>query len=255
MSQPSAGQSQRNESVGGDSCETPNGIENTNNDESHPTPDFGIFDDKVQLGLKKLQGGVHTVDSAVAELTKTFGQHEDIVNAVKKRWGQDKSLEEEIHDLKVAKDEVWNRLEESRKTHKKKITDLKREHGKEVSRLEAEANEGQQEKAKYEKMQRSLKDQHDTAMQNMEAELKQKKTEIELESTGKIAALEKEKRELEAAKARLEGDLTKKTNELDQEKETRKTMQDKLSGDIRELQKTLKDIKAKYEMEEKSLEF
>src|SRR5436853_5809018 len=116
MSQPSASQSQRNESVGGDACETPNGIENTNGDESHPTPDFGIFDDQVQLGLKKLQGGVLTVDSAVAELTKTFDKHEDIVKAVRKRWGQDKSLEEEIHDLKVAKDEVWNRLEESRKT-------------------------------------------------------------------------------------------------------------------------------------------
>jgi hypothetical protein len=157
--------------------------------------------------------------------------------------------------LNVKKEEVWNHLDETRKANKKKISDLKREHGKEVSRLEAEAKEGQQEKAKYEEMQRNLKDQHDIAMQNMDTELKQKKTEIEQESTGKIAALEKEKRELEDAKAKLEGELSKKTNELDQEKETRITMQDKLSGDIRELQKTLKDIKAKYEMEEKSLEF
>lgn len=257
MSQPAVGQSQRNEPVGGDSHRTPNGVENTNYGESAPinAPNFGIFHVQVEREVQRLQDGLETIGGAIAELTKTFSHHGKIVKAVGERWGNDQVLEEEIHDLKVQNAGIWNNIAKDQRTHEKEISDLKKEHADEVSKLEAEAEAGKQEKDKYEEMERRLADQHNKTMQSMDRDLKQKKAQLEKGNAEKIAALVKAKRELEDAKAKLEHRLEERTKELDQEKETRVTMQDKLSRDVRGLQETLNDINAKYEMDNKPLEF
>lgn len=257
MSQPAVGQSQWSEAVGGDSSRIADGIETTNHGESADpqATHFGIFHDQVQNEVQRLQNGLATVDGAITELTKTFSRHGKIVKAVSKRWGTDEVLEEEIRNLKATNAGIWNNIERDRKKHEAEISDLKREHAEEVSGLQEEAGAGKQEKAQYEEMKRHIEEQHNEAMQNMDAELKQKKTQLEDENAKKILDLEREKSELEGAKAKLEQQLEQRTKELDQEKETRTTMQDKLRKDVKELQTALSEIKAKYQVDKRPLEF
>jgi hypothetical protein len=257
MSQPAAARSQRNEPVGGDSHRTPNGVENTNHGESAPidAPNFGIFHVQVEGGVQRLQDGLETIGGAIAELTKTFSHHGKIVKAVGERWEKDQVLEEKIQGLEVENAGIWKNIEKDRRKYEKETSDLKKEHTHAVSKLEAAAQAGMQEKDKYEDMERRLADQYNKARQSMDKELKQKKAQLEKENAEEIEGLVKAKRELEDAKAKLEQRLEERTKELDQEKETRVTMQDKLSRDVRGLQETLNDIKAKYEMDNKPLEF
>jgi hypothetical protein len=193
MSQPALGQSQRNEPIGGDSCRTQDGIESTNHDGSAhiDAPHFGIFHDQVQHDVQRLQDGLDTVGDAITELTRTFSKYGKIVEAVGSHWGQDRVLEEEIHDLKVGKTEIWKHIEEDREKYERDISDLKREHADEVSELQAQANAGEQEKEKYEKMERLREDKHNKAMQDMDTELEQTKTRLEQENAEKIATLGK----------------------------------------------------------------
>lgn len=257
MSQPALGQSQRNEPLGDDSHRTPNGVGNTNHGEGAPidAPSFGLFHVQIEREVQRLEDGLETIGGAIAELTKTFSYHGKIVKAVGERWGKDQVLEEEIHDLKVQNAGIWKNIVKDRRIHEKEIADLKKEHAHEVSKLEAEAEAGRQEKGKYEEMERRRADQHHKAIQSMDRELEQRKAQLEKENAEEIAALVKAKVELEDAKAKLEQRLEERTKELDREKQTRSTMQDKLERDVRGLQETLNDIKAKYEMDNKPLEF
>ena len=257
MSQPAAGQPQRNEPVGGDSSRTINGIESTNHGVSAhiEAPHFGIFHDQVQREVQRLQDGLTTVGGSIAELTETFSQHGEIVKAVGKRWERDQVLEEEIHKLRVEKAGIWALIEQDRENYNSKVSDLKKKHAKEVSMLQAQADAGELEKAKYEEMERRREDQHNKAKQNMNTQLQQKMTQIEKENAETIATLGRGKTELENAKAKLEQELKERTKERDQEKETRAIMQDKLWKDIEELQNTLRDIKAKYQVDTQSLQF
>ena len=243
--------------MGGDSCRTVNGIENTNHGGSAHTdvPHFGIFHDQVQREVQRLQGGLLTVDGAIAELTKTFSQHGEIVKAVGKRWGTDQVLEEEIRKLRAAKDGIWAHVEQDREKYNSMISDLKKEHENEVSMLQAHADAGEQEKKKYEKMERHLQDQHHKALEDMNTQLKQKKTQLEKENTETIVSLRRQKTELENAKAKLEQELKERTKERDQEKETRVTMQDKLWKDIGKLQNTLSDIRSKYQVDKQPSQY
>jgi hypothetical protein len=157
MSQPAVGQSQRNEPIGGDSRTTPNGIESTNYDETTDTdkPHFGIFHVQVEREVQRFRDGLGTLGGAVAELTKIFSQYGKVVKAADQHWEKDQVLEEEIHNLKVENDGIWKHIEKDRKMYKKQMSDLQKGHEGELSKLQAQANAGEQQRKKYEEMERT----------------------------------------------------------------------------------------------------
>ncbi|KEF53487.1 uncharacterized protein A1O9_10462 [Exophiala aquamarina CBS 119918] len=256
MSQPEISQTETNEHVGEASGRTPNGVESTDPESGHiDTVHFGIFHDQLQAEVQRLQEGMSISHNAVTELSKTFGEYSKIVSTVGERHGKDQVLEDKIRDLEATNAGIWKNIETDRSSHKKVLSDLRKKHDKELSGLLAQAEAGELEKEKYEEMERSLQEEHDRTKQGMARELKHKKNQLENENAEKIANLERKQEELESEKARLEHELDKRTAERDQEMETRETMQNKARTDIRKLEKSLADIQAKYQVDQRPSQF
>lgn len=256
MSRPADPQTETNDHVGGDSGRTPNGIENTDPESAQiDVLHFGLFHDRVQDEVQRLQEGVAQANSAVAELSNTFTKYGNIVMAVGERYGNDQALEEKIRDLEAANSRIWDNIRRDRIQFEKQESDLQREHAEELSALRAQAEAGEREKEKYKKMERSLKDDHEKTKQRMAKDLDEKKTQLENINAEKIANLEREQKDLETANASLQQELDKMTIERDQEKETRETMQNKARTDIKRLEKELSDITAQYHVDRRPLKF
>jgi hypothetical protein len=204
MSQRAASQTETNEHVEGDNVITPNAIENTDPESSQvDAPHFGIFHNQVRDEVQRLQDGVAQVNSAATELSKTFSKYGKIVRTVGERFGKDQALEEEIRELKAESRGIWKHIEKDRTFYQKKISDLETKHDKELFALQARAKAGEQEKEKYEKMEKDLKDELDQTTQRMAKELEQKMTQLENANAEKIAGLERERQELKDAKLAL----------------------------------------------------
>jgi chromosome segregation ATPase len=252
MSQLSADQTQGNELLDGDTSNKPNLLDSASQYTNNTTAsDFGVFQDKVQNEVGRLQSAMETADDAVRKLAKTFRRHGEMVQTVDERWGKYCELEEEVRELKAATKEMWRHRDE----------DARR-----VRDLEEEAHAGQKEKLQYQSMATHLREDYAKKEQKMkqkfeeearqaEKEFENKKIQLEADSAEKIATLEKQKTELENANTKLQQDLDGKKKELEVEKEGDKRLQESLWQEIRSLKKKLSDIDAKYAVEEQPLAY
>jgi hypothetical protein len=84
-------------------------------------------------------------ENATSELEKIFKKNEKIISAVAERWEDDQALHEEIRKLRVAKDRIWEHINQDREIYAKTISGLKQKHSEEVSRLEVRAMAGDRE--------------------------------------------------------------------------------------------------------------
>jgi hypothetical protein len=132
--------------------------------------------------------------------------------------------------------------------------------------MEEDARAGEIERLHYESLSTHLKDDFAKKEQKMkqkfEEEVRQareefenKRMQLEADNAEKIAALEKEKTELEKANTKLTQDLDAREKELEVEKESDKRLQESLRLDIGRLKGELKDIDAKYAVEEQLPEY
>lgn len=216
---------------------------------------FGNFHDEIHEKIQTLRSGMSTVDNAVTGLSNTFGKYQKIVRTVGKRYDNDKDLEDENSELKAANKEFLRMAQEDRDDYEKRITEQKRRHEEEVATLLDQANAGEQEKRRYEEMEKKLTEQHDLLRQKTAKDLKQRKAQLEKENVDKIAALKEEKVALESSKGELEEQLRQRTVERNQEMEARQTMQTTLNAEITKLENALNDIQAKYRVEPRSSDF
>jgi chromosome segregation ATPase len=252
MSQLSADQTQGNELLDGDTSNKSNVLDSasqyTNNTNG---TDFGVFHDKVQNEVDRLQSAMETADDAVSKLAKTFRQHGEMVQIVDERWGKYRELEEENRELKAATREMWRHRDE----------DARR-----VKDLEEEADAGQKEKLQYQSLGTHLKGEYAKKEQKMKQKLEEearqagrefenKKMQLEADNAEKVAALERQKTELENANTKLKQDLDGRNKELEMEKERAQRLQESLWQDIDSLKKKLNDIDAKYAVEEQPLAY
>jgi hypothetical protein len=102
-------------------------------------PHFGTF------RVQSLQEGLAIAENATSELEKIFKKNEKIISAVAERWEDDQALHEEIRKLRVAKDRIWEHINQDREIYAKTISGLKQKHSEEVSRLEVRAMAGDRE--------------------------------------------------------------------------------------------------------------
>lgn len=256
MPQPTVDQEQSNRRVGSDSGGTANGI-GSSDPESAPidAAHFGIFHDQVRNEVRRLRDGLSAADGAVTELHKVFKKYGKIVRTVGERHGKDEVLEEKIRELEAANAWIWKNIENDGDKHRIELSKLQKQHDEALSTLQAQADAGEQEKKRYEEVARHLEDQHAKAKQKMDTDFEQKVAQLENENAEKIASLETRNTELQNENTRLQKELNERTVQRDQERETRETMQSKARADILELEKTLADISAKYEVEQRPLQF
>lgn len=252
MSQLSADQTQGNEPLDGDTSNKPNVLDSASQYTNDTTAtNFGVFNDKVQNEVGRLQSAMETAGDAVCKLAKTFRQHGEMVQIVDERWGKYHELEEEIRELKAASKEMWRHRDE----------DARR-----VRELEEEAHAGQKEKLHYQSLSTHLREEYAKKEQKMKQKLEEearqagkefenKKIQLEADSAEKIAALERQRTELENANTKLKQDLDGKKKELEVEKQSDKRLQESLWQEIGSLKEKLSDIDAKYAVEEQPLAY
>src|SRR5271170_7978712 len=138
MPQLPADQTQGNEPLNGDTSDKPNVLDSASQYTNNTTAtNFGVFNDKVQNEVDRLQSAMETADDAVRKLAQTFRQHGEMVQIVDERWGKYHELEEEIRQLRAASKEMWRYRDE----------DARR-----VRELEQEADAGQKEKLHYQSL-------------------------------------------------------------------------------------------------------
>ncbi|KIW94630.1 uncharacterized protein Z519_04606 [Cladophialophora bantiana CBS 173.52] len=222
-----------------------NGLESTHFDSVH----FGLFHDQIHDQVQNLQNGFSVVKSAVTKLTETFNQYGEVVKTVDERYSKDQVLEDHVDKLENENETLAWRIERIKQSHKVQLREQQKQHAREVSGLRSQADSGAQEREKYEKMIKSVKEEQDQAMQKAKEELKQKKAQLEKDNEDNIARLEADKKQLEEKQKDLEGKLEKISKELDQEKENHEATQKKAEAEIKDLKKALANVKAKYEVE------
>jgi chromosome segregation ATPase len=241
MSQQAVGQLRSEQPVCGNSPEmTSNGIETpaASGGSTQNIPHFGTFNEEVRQGVQSLQEGLAIAEDAASELKKIFKKNEKIVSAVAKRWEDDQAPQEEIRKLKAANDGIWEHINRDREIYATSISRLKQEHSEEVSRLEARAMAGDEEKQRYEELKRKMENKYQEDKENRDAALEQKKSQLEKENADKIFTLEKDRRDLEKAKTGLEEQVKQLTKEHDQEMQIHEAMQ-----------KTITDMTSKYKVD------
>lgn len=241
MSQQAVGQLRSEQPVGGNSLETtPNGIETpaASGGSTQNIPHFGTFNEEVRQGVKNLHEGLAKAEDAASELKKVFRKNELIVRAVAERWEDDQALHEEIRKLRAANDGIWEHIYRDRETYAGTISGLEQKHSEEVSRLEARAMAGDQEKQRYEELKRKMEIKYKEDKENGDAALEQKKSQLEKDNADKIFTLEKDRRDLEKAKAGLVEQVKQLTKERNQEMQIHKAMQ-----------KTITDMTSKYKVD------
>lgn len=252
----SPGPSQPNGVVRGESGPSPDGTVNPSSDAVPlKAANFGMFNAEVRKEVESLQAGWSAVDGAITALTKVFNNHENIVKTVGDRYGQDAALEQEIRDLNLKKDGIWECIEKDRKAHQRQLLEINRKHEAQLAALQTQADAGAQEKAKYKQMEVQLANEHDKQKEGMKRELQQKQAQLEEENSAKIATLEQEKANLEAAQGRVKLELGARITDLEQKRDIREAMLTDVRRDNRALEKTLQSINVQYQMESQPSNF
>lgn len=125
----SPGPSQPNGVVRGESSPSLDGTVNPSSDAVLlKAANFGMFNAEVRKEVESLQAGWSTVDGTITALTKVFNNHENIVKTVGDRYGQDTALEQEIRDLNLKKDGIWECVEKDRKAYQRQLLEINRKH-------------------------------------------------------------------------------------------------------------------------------